>query len=243
MKLNRYIVVGAGGTASYLLPGLIRWLDTTWAELYELFVMDGDEVEQKNLARQVHTQQAIGMNKAEALLAAHATNDRQHALPAYLSDDNIANIITEESTVLITVDNTPCRARIQRHVKTLKNARVINGGNEEHTGSVQIWVREDKKNITPPLGFMHAEIDAPGPDRAGMTCDQVAKLPGGGQTTLANMLSATFMLQALNRTHLAPSVGPLNFHEIQFDALAATPAEGTEYIDWRTTKAWANFTE
>lgn len=230
--MNHFLLVGAGGTASYLLPALVRWLDATHGEEWLLAICDGDTIEMGNIARQAHALENVGANKAEALAAGH---DRIVPIPEYLGSLNIDRLIQDGTTVLITVDNFPVRKRIEDHAKTLDNVVVINGGNEEHSGSVQLWVREASRDVTPPIGFMHPEIAEPGLDRAEMSCQQIAQLPGGGQTAIANMAAATHILTALQRLHAAPTVGALDWHELQFDALTGE----VERIDYRTTRAWS----
>lgn len=231
--MNHFLLVGAGGTATYLMPGLHRFLKSTYGKDFLLAIVDGDSVEAGNLERQAHGNDSVGQNKAEALHTAYP--EQTVAVPVYLGDKNIDKLIQEGTTVLITVDNFPCRVRIENHVKKLKAATVINAGNEMHTGSVQIWQRTDNKDITPPLGFLHPEMTMEGPDRANMTCQQVAALPGGGQTAIANQMAAAFMLQTLNMLAAAPAKLP--WHEVHFDN-----AKGlVEPIDYRETRAWKEF--
>jgi hypothetical protein len=231
--VNHYIVVGAGGTASYLIPALHRYLRSAHELDFLMVVIDGDTVEATNLDRQAHAPDSVGLNKAEALCAGYG-----NTLPvkAYLGPDNIDQLIREGTTVIITVDNYPCRARIAERANTLSDITIINAGNEEHTGSVQLWKRVNGEDITPPITFLHPEINMDGEDRAAMTCQQVAALPGGGQTALANMLAAGWIMTALNHNANAPSNEP-QWHEVHFDALSGV----VEPIDYRSTKAWTKF--
>ena len=129
-----------------------------------------------------------------------------HAVQEYLSESNIDRLISDGDYVYICVDNYPVRALIEKYCATLGNVVVINGGNEKDTGSCQ--------DITPKLSFLHPEILAPGENRAEMTCQQIAELPGGEQLIVANMASAMFMLTALISFHQKEE---LVWTEIQFD--------------------------
>lgn len=231
--MNHYLLVGGGGTASYLMPGLHRYLLSEHNDDFLLAIVDGDGVETDNLQRQAHSADAVGMNKAEALHRAFPRNTK--AIPAYLGEKNIDKLIQNGTTVLITVDNFPVRKRIEQHASKLDNVVVINAGNELNTGSVQLWDRRDGKDITPPIGFMHPEMTLDGPDRAKMTCAAIAKLPSGGQTAAANDQAASFILQALilARSQNYP------WHEMHFDL-----SKGLyEPIDYRDTKAWKTFSQ
>ena len=229
--MNHYLLVGAGGTASYLIHGLHRYLVSEHGDDFTLAIVDGDAVESGNLARQVHAIEAVGMNKAEAMHTAYP--HRTIAITEYLGEKNIDKLIQDGTTVLITVDNWPVRKRIENHVAALKNAIVINGGNELHTGSVQVWDRTDGKDVTPPIGFLHPEMTLDGPDRAKMTCAAIAKLPGGGQTAIANMKAAAFMLEAL----MLARAKNYPWHEKHFDLTKGLD----EPIDYRDTKAWKSY--
>jgi hypothetical protein len=74
-----------------------------------------------------------------------------------------------------------------------------------------------------------------------MTCAQAAALPGGEQTQIANMMTATWMLTALWRAHimayaLAKRQMPTSrtWTELQFDIRYGW----IEFIDWRVTRHW-----
>jgi hypothetical protein len=240
--MNNYLLIGAGGTGTHLLVPLVTYLrsnhqDGEWI----LHIIDGDAVETNNLNRQLFAPGHVTMNKATA--AAAMINDGHVVdLPIYLSEENIPRIIRNGDTVFIAVDNFTVRKRIEDHCLTLDNIVVINGGNELHSGSVQLWVRADGKNVTPRLSYMHPEI-AIGltDDRAEMTCAQAAALPGGEQTQIANMMTATWMLTALWRAHimayaLAKRQMPTSrtWTELQFDIRYGW----IEFIDWRVTRHW-----
>lgn len=64
-----FLVIGAGGTGGHLVPNLARMISLKNEEGYHhtLTLVDSDEVEHKNLARQQFTLRDIGKNKAEVL--------------------------------------------------------------------------------------------------------------------------------------------------------------------------------
>lgn len=215
-----YVLVGAGGTGSILMPPLLRYLTTYHRdrEPFVLAIIDGDEVEEKNLDRQLFDGADILSNKAAAL-ASKFINTR--AIPEFLDDDNIEQRVLDGDVVLIAADNYNVRARIERHGKTLDNLVVINGGNESRDGSVQIWIREKGHDMSPPLSRFHPEIlIASEHDPAALDCIQRAQLPGGEQTIIANLMSAAQMLNALQHYHqVADGGGELSWHEVYFDLL------------------------
>jgi molybdopterin/thiamine biosynthesis adenylyltransferase len=200
-----YILIGAGGTGSILFPALVRYLENYHRHIdddFSLTVIDGKEVSPTKLERQLFFGRYAGNPKATALVEQYESDpDVIIAVPRYLSDDNIHGI-GEGSVVMIAADNFPVRARIEAHCKTLSQVAVINGGNEMTDGSLQLYVRLGGKDITPPLSQGHPELlEDDKRDPAALTCQQVAELPSGEQTIIANMMSATAMLNALRRLH------------------------------------------
>lgn len=240
-----YVLVGAGGTGSHLCNTLYKYLkareqeDPDWM----LYIIDGDHVTVGNISRQNFRVGDIDKNKAEALF--DRINDPEHvqAIPKYLGEEDIEQYVADGDVVLIGADNYWVRKLIHERAIELDNITVINGGNEMNSGSVQLFIRENGVNITPSIAHLHPEItDAqPTTDRSVMSCAQIAELPGGEQTILANMTSAVFMLAALWRFHAgyyfgAPTTEPghVGWTQVQFDH-----HEGT-YVPWdvRNTKNW-----
>ena len=241
MPARVYLLVGAGGTGSIMFDPLIRYLTAYHGNREENFivaVIDGDEIEPHNLERQLFQNNYVGENKANALVAQYG-HAALRALPEFVTDDNIAARINEGDTVLIAADNYDVRARIERHGLTLQNITVVNGGNESTDGSLQLWVRRDGKNVTPPLSFMHPEILTPSPhDPSKLDCQQRAQMPGGEQTIVANMMSATQMLNAIRSLHeWETEQRPLRWTQIFFD-LQTGNARGS---DMRETEGWQEY--
>lgn len=70
--LRNIIVVGCGGTGSWLIPKLAKTINdmkrkNLLASNFKLFLVDGDTVEEKNLIRQNFVESDIGKNKAEIM--------------------------------------------------------------------------------------------------------------------------------------------------------------------------------
>ena len=198
-----YILVGAGGTGSYLFPALARMLEAYYSHReddYTLTIIDGKEVDASKLERQLFFGRFAGINKALALAEQYESDPKSIiAVPSYLDDKNIKGI-HENAVILIAADNFPVRGRIEKYASKMRNITVINGGNEMTDGSLQIWVRRDKKNITPPLSQGHPEIlTDDGRDPSALSCQQIAELPSGEQLIIANLMSATAMLNAVRR--------------------------------------------
>ena len=70
--ISEIVVVGCGGTGSWLLPKLVKTINdgirkSIIRKDVKLILIDGDIVEEKNLVRQNFIEQDIGQNKAEVM--------------------------------------------------------------------------------------------------------------------------------------------------------------------------------
>ena len=67
MESYHIIVVGSGGTGTYLLKELSRYLQGGLGNITAFTIIDGDTVEDKNLERQSFAEDDIGFNKAAVM--------------------------------------------------------------------------------------------------------------------------------------------------------------------------------
>lgn len=212
MKIQTYLLIGAGGTGSVLAEPLLTWLIATHGENFLLGIVDGDTVETHNLARQLFRPYMVDMPKATAL-ARKLDHPNVFGKAEFLTDENIVEMVTDGDVVIIAADNYAVRRRITEHAKTLANIRVINAGNEDDHGSLQDYIRADSRDLTPPLDFMHPEIaEGKGVDPTELSCLERAELPGGGQTLSANFMSAAWILGRL----ADPQDPTFLFHELHW---------------------------
>lgn len=134
----RAIVVGAGGTGGRLIPALMQVMrrgDT-------VAIVDGDHVEDRNLARQNFRPRDIGVNKAE-VMAARYRRDGIHteAYASMLTETNVSGILRGDGSaqhriILGCVDNWRARRILQAAVLSQGNQIWIDGGNERRGGQV-----------------------------------------------------------------------------------------------------------
>jgi molybdopterin/thiamine biosynthesis adenylyltransferase len=167
--LANYAIIGAGGIGTYLLEPLIRFLaysKKAEADPDVLYVVDGDIVEVKNMARQ-HTLASVGQNKAEVLCsrARGIVGDdlTMRAIPHYysLEKQNLPchkEWLTNGITVFVCVDNDKTRVLIEKALCKLDDATMVVGGNSFDKGQAQLFVRRDKKNVTPRISELAPEI-------------------------------------------------------------------------------------
>lgn len=234
--MNKYILVGAGGTGSHFIGPALAYLKSYHShnnEEWEFHIVDGDSFESKNLNRQMFDPSFVGINKAEAL-ASMFPQYPVIPVPKFIGAQDLTRLMEEEALVFIGADNFSIRALIEAQALMMKNVIIINAGNESHDGNVQLWVRRGGKNKTPRLSYCHPEIKyLNNEDRSTMTCAEVSQLPGGEQLIIANMAAAQHMLAALWRYHTG--TWKTGWTELQFDLLQGN----VDHIDMRQRKNWA----
>jgi len=235
--MNSYILIGAGGTGSHFIAPALAYLETHHRnrdnEEWQFAIVDGDNYDIGNLERQLFEPGYVTANKAEAMARMY-NRFPVIAVPKFIGKVDLAEMMQEGDTVFIAADNHSVRALVAERAAELPNVVVINAGNELSDGNVQLYVRENGQNATPPITFMHPEIHfVSKDDRAAMTCAQAAALPGGGQLILANQQAAAWMLAALWRFHTGEWRNP-GWTELQFDL-----AKGqVNHVDMRTWEGW-----
>ena len=235
-EIKSYILIGAGGTGSHFIAPALAYLDSYHRNAgteYQFVVIDGDNYDSGNLERQLFTPGFVSSNKAEAMAQMY---NRYPVIPVgrFIGKAELSEMFQDGDTVFIAADNHSIRALVQDRALELQDCVVINAGNELHDGNVQLWVRENGENATPKLTYMHPEITyIAADDRAPMTCQQAATLPGGGQLILANQQAASWMLAALWRYHTG--AWREGWTELQFDLEAGT----VHHINMRERRNWA----
>jgi len=146
------------------------------------------------------------------------------AIEEYVTPDNIENLIQDGDIVLLTVDNHATRKLVNDYCSQLREVCLISGGNDGvgkdaagalrrgTYGNVQVYVRRQDRDITPPLTRHHPEIQTPGdrlPTDQGCA-DLIASVP---QILFANLAVASALLNTL----WLQLCGALHYGEICFD--------------------------
>ncbi len=149
--IQNVLVIGCGGTGSYVIPGLVRLLASSKKQ-FCLTLADADVVEEKNLIRQNFIKSDIGKNKAETLARRYSSAfglqiqyiteylESADSIARTLRDATVSNIKYGDKTPLIIscVDNTKSRKFMVDALQNqfYKNGYIIDCGNEEYNGQV-----------------------------------------------------------------------------------------------------------
>jgi hypothetical protein len=206
-----------------------------------LVLIDGDSFEPSNASRMFFG--ACG-NKAavvrEELLPRFTdTNLSLIAVTDYLTPENIGRLIREGDIVLLTVDNHATRKLVNDHCARLQNVCLISGGNDGvgedgggsvrrgTYGNVQVYLRQEGQEATPPLTRHHPEIQEPADHLpTDQSCTELmASVP---QILFTNLAVASALLNTL-WLYLC---GALHYSEVSFDIAdglmrPVLPAKGT----------------
>lgn len=148
------ILVGCGGTGSWLAPAVVRLarlLDEKYHRVVVTHFVDPDRVEEKNVYRQNFCRAEVGQNKAEALAfrygAAWGVQVYAHPLPA-----NKIDVPAAKLNVLIgCVDRASARRSIQGMAAQLGNSWWLDCGNEKSSG--QILLTCERSRPEDPFGL------------------------------------------------------------------------------------------
>lgn len=214
------LLIGSGGTGAYVAEELVSILGAT-GKSHVVVVIDGDEVEERNLERQAFYPQDIEKNKARAVVNRIETGDSQN-VSVYAYEDFIYTWLEiiditkrvwelhEDQTELMIIcgaDNNAVRHRIDLATKTLHeldlfdNVITIDSGNEEYTGEVLIThLKRGVDYLDNQLDYRLARISGELEDRLTfgdfeMSCELAAV--SDPQNIGTNMLAAYVILNGV----------------------------------------------
>lgn len=214
-SFERVLVIGLGGIGTALVGPLCRFLVySSVGSALPVILADGDEFERRNRERQdfFSTGNKARVKAAEMRRTFPELSIR--SIPEFITPDNISSYIGERSLVLLGVDNHASRRLLSRYCAGLRSSVLISGGNEMVDGNVQVQVRWDGVEHTPPLTRFHPEIDEAVDFSSVLSCDEGAR-SGEPQLLFANLLAAAHMLN----TFYALINGGLTYEELYFDII------------------------
>jgi hypothetical protein len=166
-------IIGLGGIGSWLLPIIVKYARFTMLQNKKITItcIDGDSYDSLNRPRQNF--QNLG-NKAR-IKCLELQDEYNRYVPAgyvldkfvldyrddYIDEGNIAEMILNEDTVFLCVDNHKTRSIVSKHCEKLDNIILISGGNDIIAGNVQIFKKVGGIPMTADLGRFHPEIAFP----------------------------------------------------------------------------------
>lgn len=156
------VVIGAGGTGSRLLPPLAQLVKTSlrrfnpaaMLEKCDIYVIDGDIVEEKNLSRQNFIAPDVGRNKALVVAERYARAFGLNIIPCteFLRPETkpkfdgpageiLFKTVFENAVVIFAVDSAKARKEILQFMNhyCTSNLFVIDAGNEDDFGQIKTF--------------------------------------------------------------------------------------------------------
>lgn len=191
----RIVIVGLGGIGTIFTNRLCRFINYTKAQNLaevDMHLIDGDKYEMKNFERQ----EFMGLGNKAEIKARELTRKYPKinftTYDQFINETNISDQIKEGDVVCLCVDNHKTRKVVSEFCKTLPSIILISGGNDWTDGNVQIYVRNEGKDLTPDLTMYHPEIADP-KDKSpeDMSCEELAETDP--QLYFANLFAATLM--------------------------------------------------
>jgi len=166
-------IIGLGGIGSWLLPIIAKYARFTMLQNKKITItcIDGDSYDSLNRPRQNF--QNLG-NKAR-IKSLELQDEYNRYVPSgyvldkfvlnyideYVTEDNIKDLILDEDTIFLCVDNHKSRSIVSKHCETLDNIILISGGNDITVGNVQIFQQKGGVSVTADLCRYHPEIGDP----------------------------------------------------------------------------------
>lgn len=158
----RIKIIGLGGIGSNLAGFLARYLNyLQLEENISVALIDGDEYEEKNKERQTFRNTGNKAMITATNLAETFRNVTFHGMAEYITLDNVEYFLEEGEIIFLAVDNHQTRKIVAYQCSSMKNVILISGGNELEDGNVLIHIRRGGKEITPPITYLHPEIEEP----------------------------------------------------------------------------------
>lgn len=185
-----HLIIGAGGTASWLVPLLKRMVKPP----SDITVMDGDILEERNIDRQLFDSAFIGWNKAEALSELHLIKYIPYYLErdgTTLSDYFMGRVPIE--CIWCCADNHIARSLCLDMVDISQVKMTIIGGNEYTDSEAYGYLKEWKGTAGDPRQYYPEILTDLSGDPTNPDCTGQAQA-NNRQLALANYLSAGFMV-------------------------------------------------
>lgn len=160
----KIIIVGAGGTGGNFIKEFGRYLySANIRQHVEIIIIDGDQVEKRNLVRQPFLEQDIGKNKAEVMaeILSEVYGITCSYDPNYI--EHLSQIVQyeEQDKVLMivsAVDNHHCRKLLHQYFMTAESCFLFDSANEYSCGEVVVGARLMNQTLHPDRMHYFPEI-------------------------------------------------------------------------------------
>ena len=180
-------IIGAGGTASYLLPVLVRTI-TKECEVDEVIIIDRDVIEEKNVERQNYSFDVVGQGKAEAVAESLRDFCRVPIVTCneWFTEDFV---LFPNSFVISCTDNHPARLALL-NCCDVYNCKAVICGNETYSADAYYYQPSFKDSKRDPR-IRYPEIVTDKQDNPTRPpCNDADAIEENPQLAAANFMSA-----------------------------------------------------
>ena len=191
-------VVGTGGTGTFFINVFSRFLTANRTFVRNLYLIDGDTVEEKNIERQSFLKEDVGRPKsvvmAEALNEAFDLNWK--AVDRFLLKKEQILDLTDTIAVPVLigcVDNHACRLVLEKVFKAKRDIIYLDSANEFSSGEVVFGVKRKGRIISPCRSHFFKDIlQGDKRDVTQMSCEELNN--AAPQHIATNMMAGCFLL-------------------------------------------------
>lgn len=220
IKKNRLMVVGVGGL--WLTPRLLAFYANHHMPGAQIVVVDGKTYKPRHADHECFD--SLG-NKARVQvewLRREFPYLSFEAVKAFIgperTDDTepIPAVIREGDAVFLQVDNDRTKHVVDAYCQTLKDIALISGGTDGEVLRVQVMLRRDGRNVTPPFSAYCPEVRAPRDELPKLPCPGLHEEPDPNPTVVQHpftlMTASVFMLNAFHQVCLYDAGGLAAFN-------------------------------
>lgn len=164
------ILIGLGGIATGYLPAVLYYHHVNVLPFDTILLVDGKRFRAGNASRQLFQRADNKAAELNRLWGRQYPTVPLRVHPEFVTRDNVAMLIPNQSVVLLAPDNHATRQLVSDYVETLADCLLISGGNDaidEKTGqdgtegAVLVHFRVNGQNLTPPITRHHTHIAQP----------------------------------------------------------------------------------
>ena len=196
------IIIGCGGTGGNFIKELGRYLyENSIKNKCRILLVDGDLVEEKNIARQPFLPQDVGRKKSEVMaeILQEAFNINCEYYTEYIdySAQLKAFEISDYMTILVgCVDNHACRKVMQEYYKSCSSCYYLDAANEFSVGEVVAAMRMAGVDICPSRIDLYPEIlDDNSPSKTEESCMELNE--SKPQHLITNLFAVNLLLKCI----------------------------------------------
>lgn len=202
-----FAVIGSGGTGTYFLKEFSRYLSSGVhsEDIADLYIFDGDIVEEKNLSRQAFCEEDIGLNKASVMAGVlNASFDTDwDAVASYVTSvEDVERIVAKRAygtvihipVIVGCVDNHACRLVLEELFEQSENCIYFDSANEYSTGEVVLSYKFNGTVVSPVRSTLFPDLKR-GADlrsRTEMSCEELNNV--APQHIATNMRAGNILL-------------------------------------------------